>query len=47
MGSLNIKEADSVEIISLVDNSVDFLSSINQKDACSMRQWSTQTVWSW
>ena len=43
MGSLNIKEADSVEIISLVDNSVDFLSSINQKDACSMRQWSKKT----
>ena len=35
-----MKEADSVEIISVVDNSIDFLSSINQKDANSLRQWS-------
>jgi 7,8-dihydropterin-6-yl-methyl-4-(beta-D-ribofuranosyl)aminobenzene 5'-phosphate synthase len=34
-----LKQADSVEIISLVDNSIDLLSSINQKDAHSFKQW--------
>lgn len=37
--SSKFKEADGVEVISLVDNSIDFLSSINQKDAYSFRQW--------
>ena len=34
-----IKEADSVEVLSLVDNSVDFLSTIDKKEANSFRQW--------
>jgi 7,8-dihydropterin-6-yl-methyl-4-(beta-D-ribofuranosyl)aminobenzene 5'-phosphate synthase len=34
-----IREADAVEIISLVDNSVDFLSTIYKKEALSFRQW--------
>jgi 7,8-dihydropterin-6-yl-methyl-4-(beta-D-ribofuranosyl)aminobenzene 5'-phosphate synthase len=34
-----IREADGVEIISLVDNSIDLLSTINHKDAHSFRQW--------
>lgn len=37
---MGMKEADSVEIISLVDNSIDFLSSINQKDVHSLSKWS-------
>lgn len=34
-----IKETDSVEIVSLIDNSVDFLSTINRKEVSSFRQW--------
>jgi 7,8-dihydropterin-6-yl-methyl-4-(beta-D-ribofuranosyl)aminobenzene 5'-phosphate synthase len=34
-----LKEADSVEILSLVDNSVDFLSAINKRQVQSVRQW--------
>jgi 7,8-dihydropterin-6-yl-methyl-4-(beta-D-ribofuranosyl)aminobenzene 5'-phosphate synthase len=34
-----IREADGVEIFSLVDNSVDFLSSIHRKEVNSFRQW--------
>ena len=34
-----IKEADGLEIFSLVDNSVDFISTINRKEAQSFRQW--------
>ena len=33
------KEADAVEIVSLVDNSVDFLSTINKQQVQSFRQW--------
>ncbi len=40
IGNLNIGGANGVEIISLVDNSVDMLSSIHQKNAQSFRQWS-------
>ena len=40
MGSVDMKEADGVELVSLVDNSIDFLSTIEQKDARSFRQWS-------
>lgn len=36
---LNIVEVDSVEILSLVDNSIDFLSTINKKEVKSFRQW--------
>jgi 7,8-dihydropterin-6-yl-methyl-4-(beta-D-ribofuranosyl)aminobenzene 5'-phosphate synthase len=34
-----VKEADAAEIISLVDNSVDFLSSVNKPQVQSFRQW--------
>jgi 7,8-dihydropterin-6-yl-methyl-4-(beta-D-ribofuranosyl)aminobenzene 5'-phosphate synthase len=36
------KEADAVEIISLVDNSVDFLSAINNRQVRSVRQWTRE-----
>ncbi len=36
------KEADAAEIISLVDNSVDFLSTIDKKEAQSLRQWTRE-----
>jgi hypothetical protein len=36
--NFKIKEADSVEVLSLVDNSVDFLSTIDKKEANSFRQ---------
>lgn len=36
---MKIREADGVEIVSLMDNSIDMLSTINQKDARSFRQW--------
>jgi 7,8-dihydropterin-6-yl-methyl-4-(beta-D-ribofuranosyl)aminobenzene 5'-phosphate synthase len=34
-----VAEVDDLELISLVDNSVDFLSTINRKEAQSFRQW--------
>jgi 7,8-dihydropterin-6-yl-methyl-4-(beta-D-ribofuranosyl)aminobenzene 5'-phosphate synthase len=34
-----IAEVDGLEVISLVDNSVDFLSTIDKKEAQSFRQW--------
>ena len=34
-----VKEADGVEILSLVDNSVDFLSAVNQQQVKTFRQW--------
>ncbi len=37
-----VKEADAVEIISLVDNSVDFLSTIDNKQVQSFRQWTRE-----
>ena len=36
---LEIKEADGAEILSLVDNSIDFLSSVNHPQVQSFRQW--------
>jgi 7,8-dihydropterin-6-yl-methyl-4-(beta-D-ribofuranosyl)aminobenzene 5'-phosphate synthase len=36
---LEIVEVDSLELLSLVDNSVDFLSIIDKKEAQSFRQW--------
>jgi 7,8-dihydropterin-6-yl-methyl-4-(beta-D-ribofuranosyl)aminobenzene 5'-phosphate synthase len=36
---LTIKEADRVEVLSLVDNSIDFLSTVDKKEAQSFRQW--------
>jgi 7,8-dihydropterin-6-yl-methyl-4-(beta-D-ribofuranosyl)aminobenzene 5'-phosphate synthase len=38
-GDFKVKEADSVEILSLVDNSVDFLSAVNKPQVHSLRQW--------
>jgi 7,8-dihydropterin-6-yl-methyl-4-(beta-D-ribofuranosyl)aminobenzene 5'-phosphate synthase len=43
MSNLTIDEADGVEIISLVDNSIDFLSSITQKDAFNLRGWNKKS----
>jgi 7,8-dihydropterin-6-yl-methyl-4-(beta-D-ribofuranosyl)aminobenzene 5'-phosphate synthase len=37
-----VKEADAAEIISLVDNSVDFLSTIDKKQVLSLRQWTRE-----
>jgi 7,8-dihydropterin-6-yl-methyl-4-(beta-D-ribofuranosyl)aminobenzene 5'-phosphate synthase len=37
-----VKEADAVEILSLVDNSVDFLSTVNKKQVQSFRQWTRE-----
>jgi hypothetical protein len=34
-----IAEVDGIEVISLVDNSADFLSTINRKEVQSFRQW--------
>jgi 7,8-dihydropterin-6-yl-methyl-4-(beta-D-ribofuranosyl)aminobenzene 5'-phosphate synthase len=39
LGNLKVAEVDGLEIISLVDNSVDFLSSINREGVESFRQW--------
>jgi len=36
---VKVQEVDGLEIISLVDNSVDFLSAIDRKEAQSFRQW--------
>lgn len=37
--TVKVAEADGVEILSLMDNSVDFLSAIERKEAQSFRQW--------
>ena len=37
-----VKEADAVEILSLVDNSVDFLSTVNKRQVQSFRQWTRE-----
>ena len=37
-----VKEADGVEILSLADNSVDFLSAVNQQHVKSFRQWKSE-----
>ena len=37
-----LKEVDAIEIISLVDNSVDFLSTVNKRRAQSFRQWTRE-----
>jgi 7,8-dihydropterin-6-yl-methyl-4-(beta-D-ribofuranosyl)aminobenzene 5'-phosphate synthase len=38
-----VKEADAAEILSLVDNSVDFLSTVNEKQVQSFRQWARES----
>ena len=40
--SIKPKEADAVEVLSLVDNSVDFLSAINKRQVQSFRQWTRE-----
>jgi len=40
--TLKLKEAEAVEIISLADNSVDFLSTIDKKEVQSLRQWTRE-----
>jgi hypothetical protein len=37
-----VKEADAVEVLSLVDSSVDFLSTIDRKEAQSLWQWTRE-----
>ena len=37
--TLKVEEVDAVEILSLVDNSVDFLSTIGKNEVQSFRQW--------
>jgi 7,8-dihydropterin-6-yl-methyl-4-(beta-D-ribofuranosyl)aminobenzene 5'-phosphate synthase len=39
LGHFKIAEVDGLEVLSLVDNSVDFLSTINRKEVQSFRQW--------
>ena len=39
VGQVNVAEVDGLEIISLIDNSVDFLSTIDRKDIQSFREW--------
>jgi 7,8-dihydropterin-6-yl-methyl-4-(beta-D-ribofuranosyl)aminobenzene 5'-phosphate synthase len=39
---INVKEASTVEIISLVDNSVDFISTNDKKQVQSFRQWTRE-----
>ena len=44
LGNYSIAEADSLEIVSLVDNSVDFLSTNSRKEVKSFRQWTKKCV---
>ncbi len=39
VGQLKVAEVDGIEIMSLVDNSADFLSTIDRKEVQSFRQW--------
>jgi 7,8-dihydropterin-6-yl-methyl-4-(beta-D-ribofuranosyl)aminobenzene 5'-phosphate synthase len=39
LGQFNIAEVDGLEVLSLVDNSVDYLSTNDKKEAHSFRQW--------
>ena len=39
LGQFKIAEVDGLEVLSLVDNSVDFLSTIDRKQAQSFKQW--------
>jgi len=39
---IKLKEADAAEVISLVDNSVDFLSALNKRYVQSFRQWTRE-----
>ncbi len=46
-GNLALEPVDSVEIISLVDNAVDFLSAVSHKEAASFRQWARSYGKTW
>ncbi len=39
---IKIAEVDRLEVLSLVDNSIDFISTINKKEVKSYRQWTTK-----
>jgi 7,8-dihydropterin-6-yl-methyl-4-(beta-D-ribofuranosyl)aminobenzene 5'-phosphate synthase len=39
MSIVNLAEVDGVEVLSLVDNSVDFISTTSKKEVQSLRQW--------
>lgn len=41
---VEIAEVDSVEVLSLVDNSLDFLSTINKKEVTFFRQWTKKEM---
>lgn len=42
--NITLREVDSVEIVSLVDNSVDFTSSIERRDVEQVRKWVTKRL---
>ncbi len=39
LGQFEVSEVDGLEVISLVDNSIDFLSTINKREVQAFRQW--------
>ena len=41
---ISLREVDSVEIVSLVDNSVDFISSVERRDVEQVRKWVTKRL---
>ena len=41
---ISLREVDSVEIVSLVDNSVDFASSVRRRDVEQVRKWVTKCL---
>ncbi|MBS7632710.1 MBL fold metallo-hydrolase [Candidatus Bathyarchaeota archaeon] len=41
---VSLREVDSVEIVSLVDNSVDFVSSVERRDVEQVRKWITKRL---
>lgn len=50
LGQFKITETDGLEVFSLVDNSVDYLSTIDKKEAHSFRQWTKKRngqEWAW
>ncbi len=42
--NITLRQVDSVEIVSLVDNSVDFLSSVERRDVEQVRKWVTKRL---
>ena len=42
--NISLREVDSVEIVSLVDNSVDFASSVGRRDVEQVRKWVTKRL---